>query len=176
MIHGQLWFEFGHNLSACKKLALASGISIWSVIIVAKICGIVRDQVADFCQSLCWGFSWVFSCYELTMFFDPPPPQKKISKFFLELYMVIYILSLGPWKLHTQEFHWSSRKKKIGKKNTSPSRIKDTDLDEGTAFPFKIPSWDSHGVKLHLVFAIVCYLSDLHSGVKFSGLVNSFKL
>ena len=90
--------------------------------------------------------------------------------------MVKYVLSLGPWKLHTQEFHWSSRKKKIGKKNTSPSRIKDTDLDEGTAFPFKIPSWDSHGVKLHLVFAIVCYLSDLHSGVKFSGLVNSFKL
>ena len=173
MIHGQLRFEFGHNLSACKKLALASGISIWSVIIVAKICGIVRDRVADLCQCLCRGFSRVFSCYELTMFFDPSP---SFNFFFFELYMVKYVLSLGPWKLHTQEFHWSSRKKKIGKKNTSPSRIKDTDLDEGTAFPFKIPSWDSHGVKLHLVFAIVCYLSDLHSGVKFSGLVNSFKL
>ena len=56
---------------------------------------------------------------------------------------------------------------KLRKINTSLLRIKDTDLDEGTAFPFNIPSWDSHGVKLHLVFAI-----DLHSGVKFRGQVN----
>ena len=95
---------------------LASGISIWSVIIVAKICGIVRDQVADFCQSLCRGFSWVFSCYELTMFFDPSP---SFNFFFFELYMVKYVLSLGPWKLHTQEFHWS-RRKNIGKKKHFP--------------------------------------------------------
>ena len=38
---------------------------------------------------------------------------------------------------------------KKGKKKTSPLRIKDADLDEGTVFPFVIPSWDSHGVNLH---------------------------
>ena len=119
MIHGQLWFEFGHNLSACKKLALASDISIWSVIIVAKICGIVRDQVADFCQSLCWGFSWVFSCYELTMYFDPPPPKKNFKIFFGIIYGYIYF-KLGSLKITHPRIPLIQQKKKDRKKEHFP--------------------------------------------------------
>lgn len=98
MIHGQLWLEFGQNLSACMNLLFASGINIWSVIIVAKICGTVRDQS-------CWllprseqgSFLGIFMLWTNNVFWSLPKFQ--FFFFFLELYMGYKWFKLGSLKI-----------------------------------------------------------------------------